>query len=129
MRVKKPNPNTYISVRKTFLEQSNGTNKTPYGRVKQCREHKRMNATKWINDGTSTSAAGVVEIRQMDDEIVSILTSYCVGFDCVRSLFMKSYWAAARARFTTTFVNNPFGHKFNVWNRLWFKRSLEKLKS
>ncbi|GFR25498.1 uncharacterized protein TNCT_226981 [Trichonephila clavata] len=63
-------------------EQSNGTNKTPYDRVKQSRERKRMNADERINDGASTPAAGTVEIMQVDDEITSILTPDCVGIDC-----------------------------------------------
>ncbi|GFY06264.1 hypothetical protein TNCV_2680561 [Trichonephila clavipes] len=41
-------------------EQLNGTNKTLYNRVKQCRERKRMNAAERNNDGASTSAAGIL---------------------------------------------------------------------
>ncbi|GFU00237.1 hypothetical protein TNCV_802001 [Trichonephila clavipes] len=41
-------------------EISNGTNKTPVDRVKQCRERTRMNTAEWINDGASTTAAGAV---------------------------------------------------------------------
>ncbi|GFQ65585.1 uncharacterized protein TNCT_289581 [Trichonephila clavata] len=69
-----------------------------------------MNATQRIKDSSSTSAAGAVEIMQVNDEIASILTPDCVGIDCVRSSFMKTHKAAASACFTTTFVNNPFGH-------------------
>ncbi|GFV96478.1 uncharacterized protein TNCV_1999301 [Trichonephila clavipes] len=70
-----------------------------------------MNASEWINDDASTSAAGEVEIMQVDDEIASIITPDCVVIDCVRWSFMKTYWAAASARFSKTFVNNPFRHK------------------
>ncbi|GFV95800.1 uncharacterized protein TNCV_1728501 [Trichonephila clavipes] len=45
-------------------EQSNGTTKTPYDRVKQCLERKRINAAELIYDGASTSAVGAVEIMQ-----------------------------------------------------------------
>ncbi|GFW23791.1 uncharacterized protein TNCV_1493751 [Trichonephila clavipes] len=79
-----------IRLERASQEESNGTNKTPYDRVKQCRECNRMNATKWINDGASTSAAGTVEIMQVDDEMASLLTPDCVGIDCVRSLIMKT---------------------------------------
>ncbi|GBP38357.1 hypothetical protein EVAR_36309_1 [Eumeta japonica] len=41
---------------------------------------------------------------------------------------MKTQWAAASARFNTTFVNNPFGHKCDVCNRLWVLRSLKPTK-
>ncbi|GFX75590.1 uncharacterized protein TNCV_4714961 [Trichonephila clavipes] len=81
-----------------------------------------MNATERINDGTSTTA---VEILQVDDKITSKLTLNCVGIDCVQSLFMKTDWAAASARFTTTFVNNPFGHKCDC---VWLLRSLKLTK-
>uniref|UniRef100_T1I3W3 Uncharacterized protein n=1 Tax=Rhodnius prolixus TaxID=13249 RepID=T1I3W3_RHOPR len=60
---------------------------------------------------SSTSAAGAVEIMQVDDEIASTSTTDCLGIVCVRSSIMKTHWAAASARFTTTFLNNPFGHK------------------
>ncbi|GFV89253.1 uncharacterized protein TNCV_285861 [Trichonephila clavipes] len=78
-----------------------------------------MNATEQINDGASTSAVVAVEIIQMDDEIASTLTPDCVGIDCVRWSFLKTHWVAASARFTTTFVNNPFGHKWGcVWSSM-----------
>ncbi|GFX64785.1 uncharacterized protein TNCV_4682601 [Trichonephila clavipes] len=88
-----------------------------------------MNASKRINDGASTFAAGTNEIKQVDDEIASILILLdCVGIDCVRSPFMKTHWVAVSARFTT-FVNNPFGHtSFDLCNRLWFLRSLKPTK-
>ncbi|GFT59573.1 hypothetical protein TNCV_3406591 [Trichonephila clavipes] len=44
----------------------------------------------------------------VDDEIASILTSNCVGIDCVRSSFMKTHCAAASSHYTKTFVNNPY---------------------
>ncbi|GBP38358.1 hypothetical protein EVAR_36310_1 [Eumeta japonica] len=44
---------------------------TLYDRVKQCRKRKRMNAAEQFNDGASTSAAGAVEIMQVDEEIAS----------------------------------------------------------
>ncbi|GFX11161.1 hypothetical protein TNCV_4424201 [Trichonephila clavipes] len=58
----------------------------------QYQERKRMNAIEWINDGASTSAAGAVEITQVDEEIASILTPDCVGIDYVRKSFMKTHW-------------------------------------
>ncbi|GFT74708.1 uncharacterized protein TNCV_562581 [Trichonephila clavipes] len=57
-----------------------------------------MNSTKRTNDGASTFAARAVEIMQVDDKIGSKLTTDCVGFDCVRSSFLKTHWAAASAR-------------------------------
>ncbi|GFU94811.1 uncharacterized protein TNCV_4552631 [Trichonephila clavipes] len=72
-----------------------------------------MNVTERINGSVSTSAAETFEIMQVDDEITSILTLDCVGINCVRSSFMKTHRAAASARFTTTFVNNLFGHKWD----------------
>ncbi|GFV84410.1 uncharacterized protein TNCV_2044581 [Trichonephila clavipes] len=77
-----------------------------------------MNATERINTGASTSAEVVVEFMQVNDEIASILTTYCVGIDSARWSFMKTYSAAASVCFTTTFVNNPFGHKCDVCDRL-----------
>ncbi|GFR11785.1 uncharacterized protein TNCT_345321 [Trichonephila clavata] len=88
-----------ISLERASQEQSNGSNKTPDDRVKQCQKRKRMNAAERIDDGGSTSTAEVVEIMQVDDEIGSILTLDCVGIDCVRSSFMKTHWEAAKARF------------------------------
>uniref|UniRef100_T1HIY0 Uncharacterized protein n=1 Tax=Rhodnius prolixus TaxID=13249 RepID=T1HIY0_RHOPR len=70
-------------------EQSNGNNKTSYDRVKLCRERKRMNAAERIND-VSISAAGAVEIMQVDDEIASTSTTDRIGIDCVRSSIMKT---------------------------------------
>ncbi|GFR23149.1 MULE domain-containing protein [Trichonephila clavata] len=58
-------------------------------------------------DGASTSAAGAVEIMQVDDEIASILTPDSVGIEYVRSTFLKTHWAAASAGFTRTFFDNP----------------------
>lgn len=52
-------------------QQSNGTNKTPYDRVKQCRQRKIMNTAYRINDGAGTSAAGTAKIRQIGDENAS----------------------------------------------------------
>lgn len=48
-------------------------------------ERKRMNVGERINDGASTSAARVVELIQVNDEIVSVSTSYYAGINCVRS--------------------------------------------
>ncbi|GFX42583.1 uncharacterized protein TNCV_261181 [Trichonephila clavipes] len=79
-----------------------------------------MNANEWINNGAS-------EIMQVDDKIASILTPDCVGIDRVRSSFMKTHWAAAGARITTT-VNNPFGHKCDVCDHPWFLCSLKPIK-
>ncbi|GFU16059.1 uncharacterized protein TNCV_1300151 [Trichonephila clavipes] len=101
-----------ISLERVSQEQSNVvSNKTPFGRVIQCRERKKMNATERISNGDSISTAGAIEIMQVDDEISSILTQDCVGIDFVRWSFMRRHWAAASARFTTTFANNPFGHQ------------------
>uniref|UniRef100_T1HPK1 Uncharacterized protein n=1 Tax=Rhodnius prolixus TaxID=13249 RepID=T1HPK1_RHOPR len=58
-----------VRLERASQEQSNDNNKTPYDRVKLCRERKRMNAAERINDGISTTAAGAVEIMQVDDEI------------------------------------------------------------
>lgn len=114
-----------IRLERASQEQSSDTRKTPYDRVKRCRERKRMKASERINDGASTSAAGAPEPMQVDDVIASISTPDCIDIDCVRSPIMKTHWAAASARFTTTFVNNPFGHKCDVCDRLWFLRSLK----
>ncbi|GFT01427.1 uncharacterized protein TNCV_3215291 [Trichonephila clavipes] len=113
-----------IRLERASREQSNGTTKTEVP-IQALPERKRMNATKRINDEASTSAAGTVEIMQVDDEIAFILTQDCVGIDCVQSSFMKTHRVAASARFTTTFVNNPFGHKCDC---LWFPRSLKRTK-
>ncbi|GFU67465.1 uncharacterized protein TNCV_1599471 [Trichonephila clavipes] len=94
----------------------------------QSQKRKRINVIEGINDGDSTSAAGAVEFKQVDDEIASILTPDCVGIDCVRSSFIKTHWSAASTRFTLTFVNNPFGHKCDVCDRLWYLHSLEPTK-
>ncbi|GFS58518.1 hypothetical protein TNCV_111361 [Trichonephila clavipes] len=68
--------------------QSNMSVEADQSRLKplaiKCRERKRMNVTERINDGTSTSAAGVVEFMHVDVKIASILTPDCVGIDCVR---------------------------------------------
>ncbi|GFW26849.1 uncharacterized protein TNCV_1376921 [Trichonephila clavipes] len=70
-------------LKRASQDQSNGRNKTPYDRAKQCRERKRMNAAERINNRTSTSAAGTVEIMQVDGEIASILTPDCIGIDFI----------------------------------------------
>ncbi|GFU85706.1 uncharacterized protein TNCV_3181941 [Trichonephila clavipes] len=77
-----------IWLERVSQEQSNGTNKTPYDRVKQCRKGKQMNAAEGINDGASTYAAVNVEIMQVDDDIAFILTLDCVSIDCVSSSFL-----------------------------------------
>ncbi|GFU87878.1 uncharacterized protein TNCV_964341 [Trichonephila clavipes] len=86
-----------------------------------------MNAAEWINYGASTSAVGAAEIMEVYDEIASILTPDCVGIHSVRSTFMKTHWAAASARFTTTVVPNPFGYKCDVYGRLWILCSLSRV--
>uniref|UniRef100_T1HK33 Uncharacterized protein n=1 Tax=Rhodnius prolixus TaxID=13249 RepID=T1HK33_RHOPR len=118
----------HLRLERASQEQSNGNNKISYDRVKLCRERKRMITAERINDGVSTSAAGAVEIMQVDDEIASTSTTDCIGIDCVRSSIMKTHWEVASARFTTTFVNNPFGHKCDVCDRLWFLRPLKLTK-
>ncbi|GFS62937.1 uncharacterized protein TNCV_2054221 [Trichonephila clavipes] len=50
-----------IRLKRASQEQSNGTNKTPHDRIKQCQERKRMNAAERIDDRASTSAAGAVK--------------------------------------------------------------------
>ncbi|GFR16573.1 uncharacterized protein TNCT_278191 [Trichonephila clavata] len=87
-----------------------------------------MNEAERINACASESPAGAVEIMQKKDKMASILTPDWVGIECIRSLFIQKYWATASARFTTTFVNNPFGHKCAVCDRLWFLRSLKPTK-
>ncbi|GFX38008.1 uncharacterized protein TNCV_3836071 [Trichonephila clavipes] len=114
----------HIRLERASQEQSNGTTKTPYDRVRQCRERKGMNAAKLINDGASTSAAGSAEIMQVDDEIDSTLTPVCAGINCVRSSFTKTHWAAASARFTTTLSTI---HS-DMCDSLWFLRSLKTKK-
>ncbi|GBP41418.1 hypothetical protein EVAR_36174_1 [Eumeta japonica] len=114
-----------IRLERAFQKQSNDTKKTPYDRVKQYRKRKRTNAVEQFNDGASTSAAGTVKIMQIDEEIASTSKLDYVSINCIRSPIRKAHWAAASARFNTTFVNNPFGHKCNVCNRLWFLRSLK----
>ncbi|GBP67348.1 hypothetical protein EVAR_51419_1 [Eumeta japonica] len=99
-----------IWLERAFQKKSNDTKETPYDRVKQCRKRKRMNAAEQVNDGASTSAAGVVEIMQVDEGIASTSRLDYVSINCVRSLIMKTHWAATSARFNTTFVNNPFGY-------------------
>ncbi|GFV07719.1 uncharacterized protein TNCV_4942211 [Trichonephila clavipes] len=76
-----------------------------------------MRTTRPTTIGASTSAAGAVEIMQMDDEIASILTLDCVSIDCAGWSFMKTHWAATSARFTSTLVNNPFEHKIVMSDR------------
>lgn len=49
--------------------------KTPYNRMKRCRERKRMQASEWMNDAASTSAAGASEAMRVGDVITSLLTS------------------------------------------------------
>ncbi|CAD7085388.1 unnamed protein product [Hermetia illucens] len=73
-----------------------------------------MNVADRIKDGAGTSAAGTAKIMQIGDESTSTPTSDCVGVYCVRSSLMKTHWAVASARFTTTFINNPFGHKCDI---------------
>ncbi|CAD7087755.1 unnamed protein product [Hermetia illucens] len=90
-----------------------------------CGQRKIMNAADRINDGAGSSAARTAEIMQIGNENASTTTSDCVGVDCLRSSFMKTHWAAASARFTTMFINNPFGHKCDVCDRLWFLCSLK----
>ena len=43
-----------IRFERASQEQSNGTHKTPYDRVKRCCERKRMMASERINDSVST---------------------------------------------------------------------------
>ncbi|GFQ79519.1 uncharacterized protein TNCT_144271 [Trichonephila clavata] len=80
-----------IRLERASQELSNDTTKTPYDRLKHCRERKRVNAAELINDGHSTSAA--VEIMQ-EMMIAFILTPDCSGNKCVGSSFMKTHWAA-----------------------------------
>ncbi|GFT35968.1 uncharacterized protein TNCV_4342781 [Trichonephila clavipes] len=66
----------HILLERPSQEQSNGTNKTPYGRVIQCRKRKRMNATEWINDGAKPTSTG------KDAEDVTTFISNLFGHKC-----------------------------------------------
>ena len=96
--------------------------------MKQCQKSKRINVAEPINNGASTSASGSVENMQEDDEVASTATTKetndtkinWIAINCVRSSIIKKRWAAASVRFNTTFANNPFGHKCDVCDRLWF---------
>jgi hypothetical protein len=65
-----------IRLERASQEQSSDTHKTPYDRVKRCRERKKMKASERVNDGASTSAAGAAEPMQVDDVIASVSTKY-----------------------------------------------------
>ncbi|GFT19400.1 helitron_like_N domain-containing protein [Trichonephila clavipes] len=82
-----------------------------------------MNTVKLVNDDDSTSAAGVVEIMQLDDEIASILTTLCLGISCARQ---SSHSEVSSARFT----NDVFQQ--SIWTlmckRLLFLPSLKLTK-
>ncbi|GFX12633.1 uncharacterized protein TNCV_3157541 [Trichonephila clavipes] len=116
-----------IWLERTFQKHLNGNNKTPSGSIKECRERLRMNDVERINYDVGTPVTGAIVVMQWNDEMAFILTSNGECIDCVRS-FMKTHWAATSARFSLTFVNNPFRHKSNVCNRLWFLRSLKQTK-
>ncbi|GFX41283.1 uncharacterized protein TNCV_1653661 [Trichonephila clavipes] len=118
----------HVRLERASQEQSNSTTKALQDKSKQSRERKSMNATERIYDGASITAAGAVEVLQVDDEIASILTQDYVGINCVRWSSMKTHCAVASAHFTMTFVNNPFGHKCDVYDCLWFLRSLKPTK-
>ncbi|GFT56779.1 uncharacterized protein TNCV_1268791 [Trichonephila clavipes] len=83
-----------------------------------------MNATEWINDGTSTSAAGTVEIMQVEDKIVSIFTPDCVRHRLCTIVVNED----TLGTFHYDFVKNPFGHKCDVCDRLGFLCSLKPTK-
>ncbi|GFR07858.1 uncharacterized protein TNCT_318501 [Trichonephila clavata] len=87
-----------------------------------------MNAAEQINEVPVHVLLGQLKLCKWMIKIASILIPYCVGIDCVRSPFVKAYWAAASARFTTTFINNSFGHKCGVCDRLWLLHSLTPTK-
>lgn len=114
-----------IRLEKASQQLSSDTHKTPYHTVRRCRERKTMRASERINDCAGTSDAGAAGPMQVDDVIACVSTPGCIDIGCVRSPIMTTHSAAASARFTTTFVNNPFGHKCNVCDRLWFLRSLK----
>lgn len=80
------------------------------------------NVKEWMRPSGSTTVP--VHLR-LDEKIASTSTTNCIyrGIDCGRPSIMKTNWASTR--FTTTFVNNPFEHKCDVYDRLWFLRSLK----
>ncbi|GFW73239.1 hypothetical protein TNCV_2799031 [Trichonephila clavipes] len=52
----------HIQLEKTSQEKLKDSNKSPYDRVKQCLERKRMNAAGRINYGAISSAAGKMKL-------------------------------------------------------------------
>lgn len=59
---------------------SNGTEITPYDRVNQRQQYEVMNAAERIKDGANTSAAGTVEVMQMNVEIMNSICHLCRTF-------------------------------------------------
>lgn len=50
----------------------------------------KANVAERINGGAITSAEGVVEYLQLNDEITSVSTPDCTGINCVRSSITKT---------------------------------------
>ncbi|GFU79359.1 hypothetical protein TNCV_2741171 [Trichonephila clavipes] len=51
-----------IRLERAPQEKSNGTNKVPHDRVRQCRERKRMNVAEWINNGATHLQLGQLKL-------------------------------------------------------------------
>jgi hypothetical protein len=90
-------------------EQSIDTHKTPYDKVKRCRERKKMKASERINDGASTSAAGVAEPMQVHDVIGSVSTPGCIDID-VSCMPFVSYFSYHRP-----IINKIITHKLLLY--------------
>ncbi|GBP78252.1 hypothetical protein EVAR_66283_1 [Eumeta japonica] len=83
-------------------EQSNDTHKTPYEREKQCKERKRMNAAERMSGG------GPVHLQLRRLKLCKWMITLYIDVGLYTMWIMKTHCATASARFTTTFVNNPF---------------------
>ncbi|GBP60284.1 hypothetical protein EVAR_91566_1 [Eumeta japonica] len=60
-----------------------------------CRGRKRMKAAEQINDGASTSAAGVSEAIRADDVITSISTLDSTDINCGRTPIIKDTFSSS----------------------------------
>jgi hypothetical protein len=106
---------------------------SPYTRAAPDRERKKLKAAQYAADGVTTSAAAVHEPLDVND--VSDFATASEGrldemdMDFRRSVTMEEHSRSASDRFENTFVNNPFDHKCDVRDRLWFLRDLKPVKS
>lgn len=98
-----------IRLERASQEQSSDTHKTPYDRVKRCRERKKMKASERINDGASTSAAGAAEPMQVHDVIASVSTPGCIDID-VSCMPFVSYFSYHRP-----IINKIITHKLFLY--------------